>query len=123
MKRSEVSLLAVVVALAALFGGVLGFQKLKGWQHRIERREQELELSQMEANALLAEADMWRARGEWLSQSVPAVASDLDANQGMLDTLTRTATAAGLKITNTQIEINGIETRPVCLTLRFLNVH
>lgn len=104
MKESERRLLIIFLTLVVLLGGVVGIHQMRAWQHRLERREREAQLAQMEATALLAGAPAWKARGAWLKQTLPVAGSELEANRGLLDTLSSTADAAGLKITNTQIE-------------------
>lgn len=104
MSSSERRLLGIFLGLVAGLGGYLLAAQFRSWQHRIERRERDVELRQMEAATLLAEAGRWRACAEWLGQAQPAAQSDLEAEQGLLDTLSQSATSAGLEIKQTKIE-------------------
>lgn len=98
MKASERRLLMLFLVLVALLGGVLLADQLRAWQHRLDRRERDAELVQIEATTLLAEAPQWMARGAWLAQAQPVAKSELEANQGLLDVLQGSASAAGLEI-------------------------
>jgi hypothetical protein len=104
MRASERRLLGVFLALGGLIGTVLVVQQIRGWQHRLDRRERDVELAQMESRTLLAEAPMWMAKEEWLTQVQPAAESELQANEGLLEQLRNTATGVGLEISKTQIE-------------------
>ena len=81
MKASERQLLMVFLTLAVVLGSVLLGQRLRAWQHSLERKERDVELKQMESAALLAQGPEWLAKGQWLSEVQPAVVSELDANQ------------------------------------------
>jgi hypothetical protein len=104
MKASERRLVGVFLALGGILGGVFTVQHIRGWQHRIERREREVELAQVESRTLMGEAPQWMAREGWLVQVQPAAESELQANEGLLEHLRSSATAAGLEISKTQIE-------------------
>lgn len=104
MKASELRLLMVFVALVALIGGWLLFDTLKAWQSRTARKEWQAEQEQIQATTLLAEAPQWTARGAWIATTQPVAKSELEANQGLLDTLKSSAADMGLEITKTQIE-------------------
>lgn len=104
MSSSERRLLGVFLGLIALLGGALTMQQFRSWQSRIDRKERNLELGQMEAKSLLAEAEHWKACSEWLAQTQPAAQSDLEAEQGLLDTLRQSAIAAGLETKQTKLE-------------------
>jgi hypothetical protein len=104
MKANERRLLTAFVVLAVLFAVVFGTQWIRGWQRRIERREREAELAQMEAATLLAEAPIWIAKDNWLSQKQPEAESESQANEGLLEHLRSSAASAGIEISKTQIE-------------------
>ncbi len=104
MKASERRLLTLFLVLAAVMGAVLTSQRLLNWDHRLDRRERELELSRMESEALLSESAQWQARREWLEFAQPKATSGLDASKSLLDTLRISAEKNGLEITKTQLE-------------------
>lgn len=104
MKASERRLLSVFLVLVGVIGAVLGVQQLRAWQHRLERHEWDVELAQMESRTLLAEAPLWIAKEEWLTEVQPAAESELQANEGLLEQLRNSATGMGLEISKTQIE-------------------
>lgn len=104
MSENERRLLTLFLALIAVLGGALGVQQFRNWQHRIERREHDVELKQLEATTLLAEAERWQACGEWLAQVQPEAKSDLEAEQGLLDSLRSSASSAGLETKQTKPE-------------------
>ncbi len=104
MSSNERNLLTVFLVLIALLGGALGVQQFRAWQHRIERKERDVELKQMEASSLLAEAERWTACREWLAQAQPMAQSDLEAEQGLLDSLRSSSSNAGLEIKKTTPE-------------------
>lgn len=104
MSNSERRLLGVFLGLIALLGGWLTMQQFRTWQNGIDRKERNVELSQMEARALLAESEHWKACAEWLAQAQPAAQSDLEAEQGLLDTLRQSSDGAGLETKQTKLE-------------------
>jgi hypothetical protein len=103
MKASERRLIMILVVLAAVCGGVVLSQRLLSMQHGIERREQTLELRQMEAQALLAETDLWQQRLEWLQVSQPPMSSENEASQELLEGLLTSAAAQGLVVQKKQL--------------------
>jgi hypothetical protein len=104
MRASERRLLGVFLTLGGVIGIVLSVQQIRAWQHRLERREREVELKQMESETLLAEAPIWIAKEAWLTQVQPAAESELQANEGLLERLRNSATGVGMEISKTQIE-------------------
>ena len=104
MSENERRLLTIFLVLIALLGGALGVRQFRNWQHRIDQREHDVELSQIEATALLAEAERWQACAEWLAQVQPEAKSDLEAEQGLLDALRSSASSAGLETKQTKPE-------------------
>ncbi|MFZ2276552.1 MAG: GspMb/PilO family protein [Prosthecobacter sp.] len=103
MKASELRLLMILGVLAALCGGALLSQRLLRKQHAIERREQALELRQMEMQSMLTEVEMWRQRLNWLQTTQPAMTSENQASEQLLETLLATAAANGLTVQKKQL--------------------
>lgn len=103
MKASEKRLITILVALAAICGGVVLSKQLLRMQHAVERREQTLELRQMEARALLAETDLWRQRLEWLQAAQPPMTNENEASQELLEGLLTSAAAQGLVVQKKQL--------------------
>ena len=98
MKASERRLIMILVVLAAACGGAVLSQRLLRLQQSIERREQTLELRQMEAQALLAETDLWQQRLDWLQASQPPMTSENEASQELLESLLASAAAQSLVV-------------------------
>lgn len=103
MKASELRLLMILGVLAALCGGALLSQRLLRQQHAIERREQALELRQMEMQSMLTEVEMWRQRLNWLQETQPAMTSENQASEQLLETLLAAAAANGLTVQKKQL--------------------
>lgn len=103
MKPSEVRLLSLLGALAALCGGAIMSQSLLNKQRDLSRRAQALELKQMEANGVLAEAELWKARYEWLLAHQPAMTSGSQASQELLDELQEAASQHNLVVQKKQL--------------------
>lgn len=104
MKASERRLLVIFCIMLALVGGLVLSQKLRGWQREIDRRERDAELAQIEADALLAEATEWNAKGAWLLDKQPAAVSSQEADQELLDTVSKKAADQGLTIIAKQLQ-------------------
>ncbi|MEZ0273448.1 MAG: hypothetical protein ACAH88_00975 [Roseimicrobium sp.] len=103
MRDSERRLLMVFVLLAAVIGGVLLGQRLLQWDHRLDRLERDLELAQMESDALIGQSALWNDRSAWIMRTQPAAANGLDASKSLLDSLSYAAKGGGIDITKTQI--------------------
>lgn len=103
MKASERRLIMILVVLAAVCIGAVLTQRLLRLQHGLERREQTLELRQMEAQALLAETDLWQQRLDWLQVSQPGMTSENEASQELLEGLLTSAAAQGLVVQKKQL--------------------
>ena len=80
MRKNEKRLLVVFGIVLVLMGSFIFAQKLRNWQRTLDRRERDIELAQMEANALLQEAPEWQAKETWLEQSQPSTDNPLEAN-------------------------------------------
>jgi len=104
MKASERRLIMILVVLAAVCGGAVLSQRLLRLQHGIERREQTLDLRQMEAQALLAETDLWQQRLDWLQTSQPSMTGENEASQELLESLLTSAAAQGLVVQKKQLQ-------------------
>ena len=104
MNNNERRLLLVFVALATVLGGALLCQRLMKWERRLDRAEQQLALTRMESEALLGEAPLWGARADWIARTQPAAASGPEASKSLRERLRKSAQAAGLEITKTQID-------------------
>lgn len=98
MKASERRLIAILAVLAAVCGGAILSQSLLRKQRELERRSQALELQQMEATAMLAEADLWKARLEWMRSNQPPQTSDNQAQQALLDEMLAAAAKHNLVV-------------------------
>lgn len=103
VKASERRLIMILVALAAVCGGVVFSQRLLRIQHAVERREQTLKLRQMEVQALLSETDLWQQRLDWLQASQPPMTSENEASQELLEGLLTSAAAQGLVVQKKQL--------------------
>lgn len=103
MKPSERRLIMILGMLTALCGGVILSQRLLRQQRAIERREQTLELKQMEGRAMLTEAELWKQRLDWLQTAQPTLASENQASEELLETLLATAAAQGLTVQKKQL--------------------
>lgn len=103
MKASERRLLVILGVLAAICGGVILSQSLLRKQHELDRRAQALQLKQMEASAMLAEADLWKARFAWLKANQPAMSSESQASQALLDQMQAAASAHHLVVQKTTL--------------------
>ncbi len=101
MKASERRLIAILAALAAVCGGAILSQSLLRKQHDLDRRAQGLELKQMEAKAMLAEAELWKARFEWLKTNQPPMTSESQATQALLDEMQAAAAEHNLVVQKT----------------------
>ncbi len=103
MKASERRLVAILAILAAVCGGAILSQSLLRKQRELERRAQALELQQMEATAMLAEADLWKARLDWMRSNQPAMTSDSQATQALLDEMQAAAAKHNLVVQKQQL--------------------
>lgn len=103
MKASERRLLVVLGVLAAICGGAILSQRLLQKQHAVERREQSLELRKMEAEALMAEADKWKQRLDWLQTTQPSMTSENQASEDLLEALVSAASTESLTVQKKQL--------------------
>jgi hypothetical protein len=103
MQRNERRLLIAAAAIASVFAVMLTAQKLIHWQKNLDRREREIELLQMEAEALLADAPEWEARARWLTQTQPVASDELEANKE-LDHIVALAKREGLVVQSQQLQ-------------------
>jgi hypothetical protein len=103
MKASELRLIMILGVLTALCMGVVLSQYLLRQQRAIERRQQTLELQQMEGRAMLTEAEMWKQRLDWLQSAQPAMTSENLASEELLEMLLKSATAQGLTVQKQQL--------------------
>lgn len=103
MKANERRLIAILVALAAVCGGAIISQSLLRKQHDLDRRAVALDLKQMEAKAMLAEAELWKARFDWLKANQPVMVSESQATQELLDEMQAAATQHNLVVQKTQL--------------------
>ncbi|OYW74276.1 MAG: hypothetical protein B7Z37_18370 [Verrucomicrobia bacterium 12-59-8] len=98
MKPSEKRLIMLLVVLAVVSGGAIMAQRLLRVQRGLERREQALELRRGEAGTILAEADLWKQRLEWLQRSQPPMTSENEASKELLEGLLGSAAKEGLTV-------------------------
>jgi len=110
MKASERRLLMILGVLAALSGGAILAQRLLGRQHAIERREQTLELKQMEARAMLAGAGLWKQRLDWLHAHQPAMTSENQASEKLLEEMLAAAARHNLVVQKKQLHESSRQT-------------
>lgn len=119
MKASERRLLIILAVLSAICGGAILTQHLLRLQHALERREQTIELKQMEARALLTEAELWRQRLNWLHASQPTMTSENQASEELLESLLASAAKHTLVVQKKQLHETVMQgsNRAVGLTL------
>ena len=119
MKASEKRLIMILGVLAAVCGGAILSQRLLRLQHGIERREQTLDLRQMEAGAMLAEEGLWKQRLNWLQASQPPMTSENQASEELLEGLLVSAASHGLTVQKKQLheQVNTEFFREVGVTL------
>lgn len=103
MKARERQLIMILAVLAAVCGGAILAQRLLGWQHAMERREQMLKLEQMEAQAMLAETDLWQQRLDWLQANQPTMTSENQASQNLLEEILAAAASHNLVVQKKQL--------------------
>ncbi len=103
MKASERRLLTILTVLAVVCGGAILSQRLLRLQHAVERREQTLELKQMEARAMLAEAGLWQQRLTWLHAEQPGMTSENQASEELLEALLASAASHSLLVQKKQL--------------------
>ncbi|MFO1485281.1 MAG: hypothetical protein U1F71_18110 [Verrucomicrobiaceae bacterium] len=103
MKASERRLIAILGVLAAVCGGAIMTQMLLRRQGALDRRAETLELQQREATAMLAEAGLWNARLAWLKAHQPAMSSENQASQSLLDELLASASENHLTVQKKQL--------------------
>jgi len=103
MKASERRLITILLVLAAICGGAIMVQVLLRQQHGLDRQEQTLELRQQEASAILAEADLWKDRLNWLKASQPAMTSETVATEKLLDEMLASAAQHHLVVQKRQL--------------------
>lgn len=103
MKASERRMLIVLGVVGSLCGGAILSQRLLQMQHGVERKENGLRLRQMETDALLAEADLWQQRLAWLDASQPAMASENQASESLLEALLTSAGKHSLQVQKQQL--------------------
>jgi hypothetical protein len=119
MKASERRLLMILAVLAAVCGAAIFTQRLLRLQHEVERHEQALRLKSMESSALLADATLWRKRLGWLQASQPAMNSENQASEEMLEALLASAAKHTLVVQKKQLHevVTKDSHRAVDLTL------
>lgn len=103
MKASERRLIAMLVVLSVLSGAAILSQRLLLRQRGIERREQSLELKQMESRAMLAEAGLWKQRLDWLRLHQPGMTSENLASEKLLEEVLAAATEHHLVVQKKQL--------------------
>jgi len=103
MKASERRLIAILAVLSLLCGGAILSQRLLQRLRALERREQSLELKQMESRAMLAEADLWNQRLDWLHAHQPSMTSENLASEKLLEELLASAATNRLVVQKKQL--------------------
>jgi len=104
MKASERRLLVIFCVLIAVVGGLILAQGMRKWQRNLDRRERDVELAEIEATAVMADAAEWNAKGAWLMQAQPSAQSPQEADQELLDTVSKKAESFGLRIVSRQLQ-------------------
>jgi hypothetical protein len=104
MKESEKRLLILSLGLMAVIGGIILSQKLRSWQRLLATQETALAAERVDSDALLAEAPLWKERGEWLAQHQPVTPDPQGADSELLETLLVKAQAAGISVVNKQFQ-------------------
>ncbi len=103
MNTRERKLISFLGVLAAVFGAIFIAQALLRKQSAFDRRQQTLEFKRMEAVAMLGEAELWKARLAWLQTNQPAITSENQASQELLDELLLAAAAQRLTVQKKQL--------------------
>lgn len=103
MKASERRLLMILGVLVAVCSGAILSQRFLLKQHTIERREHTQELKRMETQVMMAEADLWKQRLDWLRKMQPPMSSVNQASEELLETLLATAAGQGLAVQKKQL--------------------
>lgn len=103
MQPNEKRLVIACVSIATVLGLLLLTQQLIQWQKRLDRQERQIELMQLEADTLLADAPLWHERSDWLSQTQPVASDELEANKE-LDHIVGLARQEGLTILSQQLQ-------------------
>ena len=103
MKASERRLIAILCVLAAISGGAIMSQMLLRKQSSLGRRQQTLELKRIEAEAMLSEAVLWKARLNWLKTNQPSMTSENQASQELLDEVLEAAAKQNLTVQKKQL--------------------
>lgn len=119
MKPSERRLIAILAVLAALCCGAILTQRLLRMQHALDRRVQTLELRQMETQAVMAESVLWQERLAWLESSQPALESENQASEKLLEALLASASEHRLQVQKKQLHepVNGAHHHEIAVTL------
>jgi hypothetical protein len=98
MKASERRLLTIFVCLLAVVGGVVLAKQLQTWSRLIDRQKIELQAQSMEGDMLLSQGDTWKQKEKWLLEHQPQAASDLEADETLMSTLSSKLREYGLQV-------------------------
>ena len=122
MKPSERRLLLILGMLALVCVTAVLVQRLLMLQRATERRAHSLELRKMESSTMLAEADLWKARLEWLRHHQPPMSSENQASEELLEAMLSLANKYHLDVQKKQLhEVSGVSSyREVGVTLTVL---
>lgn len=107
MNSRERQLLTCLLVLVAAFASVVGIRQFRTWGKRLDRTEHQLELHAIEAEALLTEADLWKARSAWLAAAQPRYESEPETTQNLLDESVKRAMEKGLQVMDRQYQEPG----------------
>ncbi len=109
MTKSE-KRLSIVLGLALLVGGLLlGIPTLQRSGAELEQRLAQARAWQTEAQAFLAERELWVERQYWLETHIPKVPSLSVANTELLNLVEETARAVGLTLDERQFREGNID--------------
>ena len=104
MKQNEKRLLTLFLVMLSIIGALILSKRFLSWQRTLATKESAMALEQVEADELLKEAPLWKARGSWLSLHQPVAKSELDADNELFETLVKNALISGVLIVNKQYQ-------------------
>lgn len=96
MNRREQTLALALGTILLLGGFAFGFVKLNAWKKEIERRDYSMMQDRVRAEELLQQKEYWMTRSDWLAKKQPVFIKRADANNELLDIVTKTAKEAGV---------------------------
>ena len=104
MKPGEKRLLILFLVMLSIIGGLVLSKRFTSWQRSLATRESAVGMERKEAEALLKDAPVWKARGSWLTRHQPQAKSELDADNDLFETLVKNALTSGVTIEKKQFQ-------------------